>query len=180
MGRQDRHFYFRLFLLSRKASNAINKLPKDINNANTPIKTEMISNAVIYATSFPMYFRLTDSISSGGYHPVMGTFHIHIVSFVILQCNKFIYLLPLSTYSTQFVLWIKILSYPFAPLANSNLLLHSHFQNTCPIKSLHEHKHQIKYSTKYRSNQKHFKCSKPYRCNNRQKTKNNICFMHQF
>ena len=28
--RQDRHFYFRSFLLSRKASNAINKLPKDI------------------------------------------------------------------------------------------------------------------------------------------------------
>ena len=43
--RQDRHFYFRLFLflLSRKASNAIIKLPKDISNANIPIKTEMIS-----------------------------------------------------------------------------------------------------------------------------------------
>ena len=56
VGRQDRHFYFRLFLLSRKASNAINKLPKDFSKANTPIKTEMISNAVIYATSLPMYF----------------------------------------------------------------------------------------------------------------------------
>ena len=56
VGRQDRHFYFRSFLLSRKASNAINKLPKDNSRANTPIKTEMISNAVIYATSLPMYF----------------------------------------------------------------------------------------------------------------------------
>ena len=36
-------FYFRLFLLSRKVSNATTKLPKDINNANIPIKTEMIS-----------------------------------------------------------------------------------------------------------------------------------------
>jgi len=50
--RQDRHFYFRLFLLSRKASNAINILPKDISKANTPIKTEIISNAVICATVF--------------------------------------------------------------------------------------------------------------------------------
>ena len=30
VGRQDRHFYFRLFLLLRKASNATIKLPKDI------------------------------------------------------------------------------------------------------------------------------------------------------
>ena len=80
VGRQDRHFYFRLFLLSRKASNAINKLPKDISNANTPIKTEMISNAVIYATSLPMYFGYADIINSGGYHPVMGTFRADIVS----------------------------------------------------------------------------------------------------
>ena len=43
VGRQDRHFYFRLFLLSRKASNATIKLPKDINNANIPMKIEMIS-----------------------------------------------------------------------------------------------------------------------------------------
>ena len=87
VGRQDRHFYFRSFLLSRKASNAINKLPKDISKANTPIKTEMISNAVIYATSFPMYFRFTDFISSGGYRPVMGTFHLNIVSSVIQIIN---------------------------------------------------------------------------------------------
>lgn len=43
VGRQDRHFYFRLFLLSRKASNATIKLPKDINNANIPMKIEIIS-----------------------------------------------------------------------------------------------------------------------------------------
>ncbi len=30
--RQDRHFYFRLFLLLRKASNATINLPKDISN----------------------------------------------------------------------------------------------------------------------------------------------------
>nr|DAX31450.1 MAG TPA: hypothetical protein [Caudoviricetes sp.] len=41
--RQSRHFYFRLFLLSRKASNAITKLPKDISRANIPMKIEMIS-----------------------------------------------------------------------------------------------------------------------------------------
>ena len=87
VGRQDRHFYFRSFLLSRKASNAINKLPKDISNANTPIKIEMISNAVIYVTSSPMYFRFTDFISSGGYHPVMGAFHSVIVSFLIQIIN---------------------------------------------------------------------------------------------
>ena len=43
LGRQDRHFYFRLFLLSRKASNATIKLPKDISKANIPMKIEMIS-----------------------------------------------------------------------------------------------------------------------------------------
>ena len=49
VSRQDRHFYFRLlfleelFSLSRKASNATIKLPKDINNANISMKIEMIS-----------------------------------------------------------------------------------------------------------------------------------------
>ena len=47
VGRQDRHFYFRLFLLLRKASNATIKLPKDISNANIPMKIEMISKAVM-------------------------------------------------------------------------------------------------------------------------------------
>ena len=60
--RQDRHFYFRLlfleelFSLSRKASNATIKLPKDISNANIPMKIEMISKAVIGATSLPTYY----------------------------------------------------------------------------------------------------------------------------
>ena len=53
--RQDRHFYFRLFLLSRKASNAITRLPKAHNNVNMPMKIERISKAVIHATSLPMY-----------------------------------------------------------------------------------------------------------------------------
>ena len=89
VGRQDRHFYFRSFLLSRKASNAINKLPKDISNAIIPIKTEMISNAVIYATSLPMYFGYADIINTGGYHPVMGTFRADIVSLLIPIINIF-------------------------------------------------------------------------------------------
>ena len=78
--RQDRHFYFRLFLLSRKASNATIKLPKDISNANIPMKTEMISKAVIGATSLPMYSSTPFFINSGGYHPVMGTFRKCIVT----------------------------------------------------------------------------------------------------
>ena len=55
VGRQDRHFYFRLFLLLRKASNAITRLPKAHNNVNMPMKIERISKAVICATSLPMY-----------------------------------------------------------------------------------------------------------------------------
>ena len=43
VGRQDRHFYFRFFLLSRKFSNAINKLPEDTSNASIPRKIMMIS-----------------------------------------------------------------------------------------------------------------------------------------
>ena len=81
VGRQDRHFYFCLFLSSRKASNAINKLPKDISKANTPIKTDMISNAVIYA----------DIINTGSYPPVMGTFRADIVSFLIANNNTYFY-----------------------------------------------------------------------------------------
>ena len=47
----------------------------------------MISNAVIYATSLPMYFGYADIINTGGYHPVMGTFHFNIVSFLIQIIN---------------------------------------------------------------------------------------------
>ena len=53
--RQDRHFYFRLFLLLRKASNAITRLPKAHNNVNMPMKIERISKAVIHVPSLPMY-----------------------------------------------------------------------------------------------------------------------------
>jgi len=53
--RQDRHFYFRLFLLLRKASNAITRLPKAHNNVNMPMKIERISKAVIHVISLPMY-----------------------------------------------------------------------------------------------------------------------------
>ena len=55
--RQDRHFYLCLlfFSLSRKASNAMSKLPKDISKANIPKKIEIISKVVISATSLPMY-----------------------------------------------------------------------------------------------------------------------------
>ena len=52
VGRQDRLFYFRLFLLLRKASNAITRLPKAHNNVNMPMKIERISKAVIHATVF--------------------------------------------------------------------------------------------------------------------------------
>lgn len=57
--RQDRQFYFFLLSLSltRKARNAIIKLPKVANKVNTPMKIEIISNAVILRTSLPMYFQ---------------------------------------------------------------------------------------------------------------------------
>jgi len=48
-------FYLRFFLLSRKAIIATIRLPKDINKANIPMKIEIISYAVIGATSFLMY-----------------------------------------------------------------------------------------------------------------------------
>ena len=45
--RQDRHFYFFLFLFSRYARNVITKLPKAISKPIIPIKIIMISAAVI-------------------------------------------------------------------------------------------------------------------------------------
>ena len=91
VGRQDRHFYFRLFLLSRKASNAITRLPKAHNNVSMPRKIERISKAVIHATVFALLRSVLNgcppdiqhpflcipasrSLVLGGYHPVMGTF----------------------------------------------------------------------------------------------------------
>ena len=43
VGRRGGHFYFRLFLLSRKASNAMSIPPKEISKPMTPRKTIMIS-----------------------------------------------------------------------------------------------------------------------------------------
>ena len=68
--RQDRHFYFFLFLLSRKARNAIIKLPKVANNVSIPMKIERISNAVISRTSLPMYSRKAGSERSGRLPPL--------------------------------------------------------------------------------------------------------------
>lgn|GEM_PF-6307431 len=53
-------FYFRLFLLSRKAIIATSKLPKDIINANIPIKIDRTSyapgfNFTIYVCFFQSY-----------------------------------------------------------------------------------------------------------------------------
>ena len=43
VGRQDRHFYFFLCFLSRKARNATIKLPKAINKVNMPMTRDKIS-----------------------------------------------------------------------------------------------------------------------------------------
>ena len=77
--RQGGHYFFRLcsLSLSRKASNAITKLPKEISKPIIPINIKMISAAVIGATSLPMYSG-KPVIGSGGYHPCHG-FHIGIL-----------------------------------------------------------------------------------------------------
>ena len=76
---QGGHYFFRLcsLSLSRKASNAITKLPKAISKPIIPINIKMISAAVIGATSLPMYSG-KPVIGSGGYHPCHG-FHIGIL-----------------------------------------------------------------------------------------------------
>ena len=81
---QGGHYFFRLWSLSlsRKASNAITKLPKAISKPITPMNIKMISAAVIGATSLPMYSG-KPVIGSGGYHPCHG-FHEWILS----QCNR--------------------------------------------------------------------------------------------
>lgn len=75
--RQERHYFLCLFLLLRKASNAITKLPKAISKANIPMKIEIISKAVISATSSYVFRQAGDK--SGGYHSVMGAFHINCI-----------------------------------------------------------------------------------------------------
>ena len=78
--RQSGHYFFRLcsLSLSRKASNAITKLPKAISKPIIPINIKMISAAVIGVTSLPMYSG-KPVIGPGGYHPCHG-FHIGILS----------------------------------------------------------------------------------------------------
>ena len=79
--RQGGHYFFRLcsLSLSRKASNAITKLPKAISKPIIPIKIKIISAAVISATSLPMYSGKPVFNGSGGYHPCHG-FHIEILT----------------------------------------------------------------------------------------------------
>ena len=52
VGRQDRHFYLCLFLLSRKASNAITKPPNEIINPLISMKIIIISADVICVAVF--------------------------------------------------------------------------------------------------------------------------------
>ena len=77
-------FYFFLFLLSRKARNAIIKLPKAANSVSMPMKIEIISNAVISRTSLPMYSWQARTIGSRGSHPVMGLFPVAFATFTII------------------------------------------------------------------------------------------------
>ena len=72
--RQDGHFYFRLFLLSRKAINAIMSPAKDMSKPSIPMITITVSYAVICTTSFP--YVLLASQSKGWRHttPVMSAF----------------------------------------------------------------------------------------------------------
>ena len=80
---QGRLIYFRLFLLSRKASNAITKLPKAISKANIPMKIEMISKAVICATSLLMYSGKPGMKFREAVHPVtrLSLYYIIILPF---------------------------------------------------------------------------------------------------
>jgi hypothetical protein len=50
--RRGGHYFLCLFLLSRKASNAMTKLPKDISKPIIPINIKMISAALMCITSF--------------------------------------------------------------------------------------------------------------------------------
>lgn len=71
---QDGHFYLRLFLLSRKASNATIKLPKVNNKVKIPMKIEITSNAVI-VTHLPSYVFQQAGHFLGGCHPCRR-FHV--------------------------------------------------------------------------------------------------------
>ena len=90
---QGRLIYFRLFLLSRKASNAITKLPKAISKANIPMKIEMISKAVICATSPLMYsgkpgMKFWEATNLQHDYPSLRVYHI--LSFLTIPRFHFI------------------------------------------------------------------------------------------
>ena len=66
-----RHFYFFLFLLSRKARNATIKLPKAMSKLKIPIITEIISKAVII-THLPSYVIQRTGVDIGRLPPCHG------------------------------------------------------------------------------------------------------------
>ena len=88
--RQERHFYLRLFLLSRKFSSATIRLPAPA-IAQTAVKTAISNSYSVIRTTSPLRcgppwtlvprtsrapsygFRQSRFIGSGGYHPVMCT-----------------------------------------------------------------------------------------------------------
>lgn len=53
--------------------------PEEIIKPIIPKKIIIISYALIYATSLPMYSGYPVSINLGGCHPVMGTFFLKIL-----------------------------------------------------------------------------------------------------
>ena len=65
------NFYLRLFLLLRKASNAITRLPKAHNNVNMPMKIERISKAVIHATVFALLQSVLNGCPLDIQHPFL-------------------------------------------------------------------------------------------------------------
>lgn len=81
--RRGRHFYFRLFLLSRKVSNAMMKPPKEISKAKIPRKTIIISYAVIYATSLPMYSLAREATTLSWVLSLGNILNIHILNIAI-------------------------------------------------------------------------------------------------
>ena len=120
VGRQDRHFYLRLFLLLRKASNAITRLPKAHNNVNMPMKIERLSKAVIHATSLPMYsgkpviwcWEATTLSWALSY----GSRHANNISFFLSQFNIFRQIICVnSSISTYFC----VVGKPLFPHENS-------------------------------------------------------------
>ena len=68
-------FYLRLFLLSRKAINATIQQPKDINKVKIPINIDIISYAVMGATSF-LCIPANRSQGWEAVTPVMSAFHL--------------------------------------------------------------------------------------------------------